>query len=76
MDDFSPENNKSYITKFESMLKTNSVFFFDSSAFVTIVHHYMDNGKIALAQKAVKLGLGQHPSSIELQLVKVELFGI
>jgi len=73
MDKFSPESNESYIAKFESMLKTNSVFFFDSIAFETIVHHYMDNGKIALAKKAIKLGLSQHPSSIILQLIKVEL---
>ncbi len=73
MDDFSPESNDFYISKFESMLKTNSVFFFDSGAFETIIHHYMDNGKMALAKKAIKLGLAQHPSSITLQLIKVEL---
>jgi tetratricopeptide (TPR) repeat protein len=73
MDDFSPGSNEFYISKFESMLKTNSVFFFDSAAFETIIHHYMDNGKMALAKKAIKLGLAQHPSSITLQLIKVEL---
>jgi tetratricopeptide (TPR) repeat protein len=73
MEDFSPENSDFYISKFESMLKTNSVFFFDATAFENITHHYMDNGKMALAQKALKLGLEQHPSSVVLQLVKVEL---
>jgi len=73
MEDFSPENSNFYISKFESMLKTNSVFFFDATAFENITHHYMDNGKVALAQKALKLGLEQHPSSVVLQLVKIEL---
>ncbi|NQW36159.1 MAG: hypothetical protein HQ471_04045 [Flavobacteriales bacterium] len=73
MEDFSSENYEFYISKFESMLKTNSVYFFDSVAFETIIQHYMDNGKMALADKAIKLGLAQHPSSITLQLLKVEL---
>ena len=73
MDEFYSENDELYISKFESMLKTNEVLFFDSGAFETIIHYYMDNGKIALANKAVKLGLSQHPSSIVLQLIKVEL---
>lgn len=73
MDEFFDENTDFYITKFESMLKTNNVFFFDSEAFETIIHHYMDIGKMSLAKKAIQLSLSQHPTSIELQLVEVEM---
>lgn len=66
------ENNFS-LSRFESMLKTNDVLFFDSNEFENIIHHYLDNGKIALAKKAVKLGLAQHPSSTNLKLFKVEI---
>ncbi len=61
------------LSKFESMLKTNSVYFFDSIEFEEIIQHYLDNGKHSLANKAVKLGLEQHPTSIVLKLLKVEL---
>jgi len=66
------ENNLS-LSKFESMLKTNKVLFFDSEEFEDIVLHYMDTGRISLAKKALKLGLEQHPKSIGLQLVQVEM---
>jgi tetratricopeptide (TPR) repeat protein len=68
------DNNHLPITKFESMLKTNSVLFFDSEEFENIIHHYLNQGKIALAKKAIKLGLQQHPSSTNLKLFKVEVF--
>ena len=59
------------LSKFESMLKTNDVLFFDSNEFENIIHHYLDIGKIALAKKAIKLGLLQHPTSTNLKLFKV-----
>lgn len=68
-DDF----NNIPLTKFESMLKTNHVLFFDSDEFENIIHHYLENGKISLAKKAIKLGLQQHPTSINLRLFKIEI---
>lgn len=67
-------NNNLSLTKFESMLKTNNVLFFDSSEFENIIHHYLDLGKIALAKKAIKLGLQQHPTSTTLKLYKIEIY--
>ena len=69
------DNDDNYsLTKFESMLKTNDVLFFDSSEFENIILFYFENGRIALAKKAVKLGLEQHPSSISLRLFQVEIY--
>lgn len=68
------DNNNLSLSKFESMLKTNSVLFFDSNEFEVIIHHYLENGKIALTKKAIKLGLEQHPSSITLKLFKIEVY--
>ena len=68
------DNNNLPLTKFESMLKTNHVLFFDSEEFENIIHHYLNQGKIALAKKAIKLGLDQHPTSINLKLFKVEVY--
>ncbi|WP_299112913.1 tetratricopeptide repeat protein [uncultured Winogradskyella sp.] len=64
------------LTRFESMLKTNDILFFDSSEFENIIHHYLENGKIALAKRAIKLGLEQHPTSINLRLFQVEILVI
>ncbi|WP_248722575.1 tetratricopeptide repeat protein [Seonamhaeicola sp. ML3] len=73
--EFSPNDNQNLpLSKFESMLKTNHVLFFDSEEFENIIHHYLNQGKIALAKKAIKLGLDQHPTSINLKLFKVEVY--
>ncbi|OSY88340.1 tetratricopeptide repeat protein [Tenacibaculum holothuriorum] len=61
------------LSKFESMLKTNDVYFFDATEFELIIQHYLDVGKHSLAKKAVQLGLEQHPSSIQLKLMYIEL---
>lgn len=67
------EDNSFSLSKFESMLKTNKVFFFDSEEFEDIILHYMDTGRMNLAKKALKLGLEQHPKSTGLKLVHVEM---
>lgn len=67
------EHNKFSIDKFESMLKTNHILFFDSDEFEDIVNYYLENGKIALAKKATKLGLEQHPTSTNLKLYRIEM---
>ncbi len=68
------DDNNYSLTKFESMLKTNDVLFFDSNEFENIIQFYFENGRIARAKKAIKLGLEQHPSSIVLKLFQVEIY--
>lgn len=68
------DNNNLSLSKFESMLKTNRVLFFDSSEFENIIHHYLEIGKIGLAKKAIKLGLSQHPTSTTLKLFQIEVY--
>lgn len=70
---FPDANNNLPLAKFESMLKTNSVYFFDSTEFEEIINHYLNSGKSSLAKKAIELGLKQHPSSISLKLAFVEM---
>lgn len=73
---YSHDDENLSLTRFESMLKTNDILFFDSNEFENIIHHYLENGKIALAKRAIKLGLEQHPSSINLRLFQVEILVI
>ncbi len=67
------DDEKLAVSRFESMLKTNDVFFFDSQEFENIIQHYLELGKVALAHKAIKLGLEQHPTNTTLKLLQVEL---
>jgi tetratricopeptide (TPR) repeat protein len=67
------ENPEKSILKFESMLKTDDVYFFDSEDFEEIIHYYLNQGKVALGKKAIQIGLQQHPHSAELKLLRVEV---
>ena len=68
------ENNKNLsLTRFEKMLKTNRILFFDSNEFENIISYYLENGKINLAKKAIKLSLEQHPASSNLALFRIEI---
>lgn len=73
MQQFSNNRDNLPLSKFELMLKTNSVYFFDSNEFEEIILFYVDNGKFSLAKKAIQLGLSQHPTSVALKLIHVEL---
>ena len=55
------------------MLKTNSVFYYDSTEFIDISHYYIDEANYKLASKAIKMGLNQHPNNIDLMLLNSEL---
>ena len=68
-----PKENNLSLSKFEKMLKTNRVYFFDSMEFEEIIHYYLDFGKNNLAKKAINLGLSQHPNSVMLKLLYAEL---
>lgn len=72
MTDYTSDEHFISIEKFESMLKTNEVYFFDSEEFVGIINHYFESGKDNLAYQAIKLGLTQHPGSFDLKLLKAE----
>lgn len=69
---YDEQDNKS-LKRFEKMLRTDTVYFFDSSEFDRIIKYYIDNGKLHLAKKAISLGLQQHPDIISLRLLKAEL---
>lgn len=61
------------VSRFENMLKTNEVLFFDADEFELIITHYLEIGKMALARKATKIAFEQHPASSGLKLLKVEI---
>jgi tetratricopeptide (TPR) repeat protein len=74
LSDEEEDNYNLSLSKFESMLKTNKILFFDSEEFEEIILHYLDIGKATLAKKALRLALDQHPNSTGLKLVQVEMY--
>lgn len=71
--EFNLDDDEMSIEKFELMLKTNEVGFFDSDEFEEIIEHYLDEGKMALARKAIRLAMAQHPTSVNLKLFHAEM---
>ena len=61
------------ISKFESMLKTNSFLFFDSNEYEQIIVYYIETGNIFLAKKAISLALKQYQDSTILSLLHIEV---
>lgn len=68
-----PEEYRFSLSKFESMLKTNSVYFFDSTEFEEIIQFYIDSGKFSRAKRAIAIGLSQHPNLLSLKVLNCEL---
>ncbi len=71
---YNSEETQSSVLKFEQMLKTNLIYFFDAQEFEDIVVHYLGFGENQLAKKALKMALEQHPGSYELMLLQSEIF--
>lgn len=61
------------VTRFEQMLKTNQVYFFDAVEFESIIQFYIDTGELNLAKKALEMAIAQHPLHSDLLLLKTEL---
>jgi tetratricopeptide (TPR) repeat protein len=70
---YNSEETQSSVSKFERMLKTNLIYFFDAQEFEDIIIHYLGFGENQLAKKALKMALEQHPSSFELMLLQSEI---
>lgn len=67
------DSQKFPVSKFEAMLKTNDLLFFDADEFELIICHYLELGRMGLAKKGLRMGLNQHPSSTALKLLEVEV---
>jgi tetratricopeptide (TPR) repeat protein len=62
------------VSRFESMLKTNEIQFFDATEFEEIGQYYIEMANLSMAKKAIEVGLSQHPESTELTLLLVEYY--
>lgn len=67
------DNNGGVFKRFERMLDSNDVQYFDAGEFQQVIEHYLDHGKMLAARRALRLGLAQHPSNMDLRILKVDL---
>ena len=63
---------KNSINRFNQMLKTNLIYYFDVKEFLNITEYYLSFGEVQLSKKALSMGLNQHPHNIDLLLIKIE----
>ncbi|MBL30543.1 MAG: hypothetical protein CMC81_04840 [Flavobacteriaceae bacterium] len=70
---FEQEDISIPVKRFEKMIKTNQVLFFDAQEFEGIIQYYIDSGKLNLADRALEIGMNQHPNNGELILLKSEI---
>ena len=57
-----PLEHNGTLNKFEQMLASNRVLFFDAQEFEEIAHHYIDYGQINMAKRAQHLPLSNIPT--------------
>jgi tetratricopeptide (TPR) repeat protein len=65
--------DQSPVTRFESMLQSDQIYFFDATEFEEIIQFYIDSGNLGTARKALEIGKKQHPDFSGLRLLHVEL---
>jgi tetratricopeptide (TPR) repeat protein len=58
------------IQRYEEMLKTGEMFYFDVFQIEHIIDSYIEDGKLYQALKVVELGLEQHPASFNILVKK------
>jgi tetratricopeptide (TPR) repeat protein len=62
------------IQRFEQMISSNEVVFFDSVEFENIITYYLDTGRVGLAKRALKYALDQHPDTSSLLVLQADVF--
>ncbi len=65
---------KALIEKFDSMIATEKVQFFDLDDFETAVDFYISRGEMKKAEKAILFGLQLHPTAISLSIKRGESY--
>lgn len=67
------EDYNGHVERFEEMLNKNASYFFDVDVFEYLAEHYLEDGNLSFALKALEIGISQHPSSAIIILRKAQL---
>lgn len=72
-DNFEEDDFQEAITRFRKMVKSDTSKYFDVFEVEGIVDHFLEDGRIKLAKKAVQTGLRLHPSSISIKIRQAQI---
>ncbi len=73
-EEYSDEEIKNLIDKFESMLESKQSYFFDVDEFEIIIDHFLEKNNLSKTSLALRYATGQHPKSVGLLLKKAQLY--
>ncbi len=71
---FEEESLYQAISRFEDMIKSKTVCYFDVCEFEVIIDYYLDQHNYHHAEEAVSAGLKQHPSANEIKFRLAQLY--
>ncbi len=71
---FEEESLYQAISRFEDMMKSNTICYFDVCEFEIIIDYYLDQHNIKHAEEAVYTALSQHPGSSEIKFRLAQLY--
>ncbi len=74
MDLNSERSIETIVRRFEKMLKTNEVLYFDSEDFIRIIEYYLDSGQQQKTIQAINIGSNQHPYSYDIKILGIEFY--
>lgn len=71
--DFEEDDFEEAVARFRKMVKSNTSNYFDVFEVEGIVDHFLEDGHIKLAKKAVETGLRLHPSAISIKIRQAQV---
>ncbi len=74
MFEFEDSSINQLVQRFEEMLASHSVLFFDVDDLESLADHYFENGFFNKAMKAIDLGSDQHPTSASFPIKRAQYF--
>jgi tetratricopeptide (TPR) repeat protein len=72
-DNFEEDDFQEAVARFKKMIKSNTSKYFDVFEVEGIVDHFLEDGRIKLAKKAVEAGLRLHPTSISIKIRQAQI---
>jgi len=73
-DSFEDDDFDEAVARFKTMVKTNTSEYFDVFEVEGIVDHFLEDGRLNLAKKAVETGLLLHPTSVSIKIREAQIF--
>ncbi len=72
-DNFEEDDFQEAVARFKKMVKSNTSKYFDVFEVEGIVDHFLEDGRIKLAKKAVEAGLRLHPASVSIKIRQAQV---